>query len=334
MSYTSKHGPIHPSVLPLCDPAYVEYYNSAILGGIALDYTAPFDPSIRTVPLLSGGAKPLECVAEEVQIGECNVRVLTPPAEGGGKQVKQGGWPVVIYFHGGGWVLGSIDSEISIATQLCRRVPCVVVSVNYRLAPEHPYPAAVDDAWSVLLWVRAHAQEYNINPSLLAVGGASCGGQLAAVISHMAVLSSPPIPIALQLLTVPCTDLDPAAPYPSRELFALGPALPAARMNWFYNLFNAPPKEWKASPILAPAEHWDRLPPAFVVVGGLDFLRDEGVEYARLMNERGAKAELKVFEGVPHHFPSLDGVLEQGKEYVDDAVDRVAKAFKEAEAKL
>jgi len=325
MSYTAQNGPIHPSILPLCDPEYAAYYASSIQGKPALDYTAPFDPSIRVVPLLTGGAKPLECETKTVQVGECEVRVFTPPDEEG---KKEGGWPVVIYFHGGGWVLGSVDSEISVVTQLCRRVPCVVVSVNYRLAPEHPYPAAVDDAWSVLLWVHTHgASELGINPSLIAVGGASAGGQLAAVISHMAALSEPPIPIRLQILTVPCTDLDPSAPYKSRELYALAPALPAVRMNWFYKLFAAPPQEWKASPIKAPAEHWAQLAPAFVAVGGLDFLRDEGEAYARLMKERGAQVECKVYEGVPHHFPSLDGVLKKGKEYVDDVVDRVTKAF-------
>ncbi|KZO91808.1 hypothetical protein CALVIDRAFT_547188 [Calocera viscosa TUFC12733] len=323
MAYTAQHGPINPSILPLCDPEYAAYYASSIQGHVALDYTAPFDPSIRAVPMLSGGATPLECVTRSLDVGKCNVRVFTPPGE-----AKEGGWPVMIYFHGGGWVLGSVEGEISIVTQLCRRVPCVVVSVNYRLAPEDPYPAAVDDAWDVFSWVHSQgASELGINPSLIAVGGASAGGQLAAVISHLAALSSPPVPIALQLLTVPCTDLDPAAPYPSRNDYALSPALPAVRMNWFYKLFQAKHEEWRASPIRAPAEHWAKLAPAFVVVGGLDFLKDEGIAYAKLMNERGAKAELKVYEGVPHHFPGLDGVLKKGKEYVDDAVDRVTKAF-------
>ncbi|KZT57611.1 hypothetical protein CALCODRAFT_496005 [Calocera cornea HHB12733] len=326
MSYTLKHGPINPAILPLCDPGYAAYYARAIQGTVALDYDAPgpFDPSIRAVPLGSGLAAPLECVTRTLKVGECEVRVFTPPEE-----APEGGWPVMVYFHGGGWVLGSVDSEISIATQLCRRVPCCVLSVNYRLAPEHPYPAAVDDAWSVIQYILSHGHaELNVNPGRIAVGGASAGGQLAAVVSHMAAMSDPPVPIALQLLTVPCTDLDPAAPYPSRTKFALSPALPAVRMNWFYRLFAARPEDWKASPIKTPpGEHWKRLAPAFVAVAGLDFLKDEGIAYAELMRERGAQAEVKVYEGVPHHFPSLDGVLEKGKEYVDDAVDRITKAF-------
>ena len=131
------------------------------------------------------------------------------------------------------------------------------------------------------------------------------GAQLSAVIAHMAVSSSPAIPLVFQLLTVPCTDLDPSPKYPSRTEFAFAPGLPAVRMNFFYKLFKADTDDWHASPIRAPEENWNKLPPAFCAIAGLDVLRSEGLEYARLMNERGAKAEVKVYEGVPHHFPSI-----------------------------
>jgi acetyl esterase/lipase len=120
MSYTARHGPIDPAILPLCDPDYAAYYAANIEGGVALDYTAPFDPSIRSVPLGSGNSVPLECITENVKVGECEVRVFTPLEDKEGKRPAEG-WPVVVYFHGGGWVLGSVDSEISVATQLCRR---------------------------------------------------------------------------------------------------------------------------------------------------------------------------------------------------------------------
>lgn len=118
MSYTAKNGPINPDILPLLHPGYIEYYNKFLLGQPALDYNLPFDPSIRNKKLLEGGATPLDCRRKDIDVGKCNVVVFEPYQD---RPDESSGWPIMIYFHGGGWVLGSADGEISIATQLCVR---------------------------------------------------------------------------------------------------------------------------------------------------------------------------------------------------------------------
>ncbi|KZT58171.1 hypothetical protein CALCODRAFT_433048 [Calocera cornea HHB12733] len=328
MAYLLTAGPIAPHLVPLMDADYVHYYNTTLLGLPALDYTAPFDPTIRDQYLVGSGASAPLQVGSERDIGGIgknpNVRVYTPPGE-----KPEGGWPVLVYYHGGGWVLGTLDSSAAMCTQLCIGSKCVVVSVDYRLAPEHVYPAAVEDSWDVLQWVHDKGpEEIGINPNKIAVGGGSAGGHLSAVVAHKSALRSPPIPLVYQLLLVPCTDLSPTTTaYPSRTDYAFAPALPAARMQWFYGLFKAPPEEWEASPILAPKENFAKIAPQFVAVAGLDFLKDEGIAYHKKTLENGGKSELKVYEGVPHNFGSLDRVTAKGKEFIRDAIERLDIAF-------
>ncbi|EJT97139.1 hypothetical protein DACRYDRAFT_119612 [Dacryopinax primogenitus] len=326
MAYRFTVGPLAPHIEPLLDDDYKQYY-STLIGLPALDYSAPFDPSIRDQYLVGSGASaPLDVgsTRDVPGIGQNkNVRLFIPHGE-----KPEQGWPMLVYYHGGGWVLGNIDSAAAMCTQLCLRSKCVVASVDYRLAPEHVYPAAVDDAWEVVKWVYEQgAEEIGIDPKRIAVGGGSAGGHLSAVVSHHAATSEPPIPLVYQLLIVPCCDLDPAAPYASRMDFAHAPALPAVRMEWFYALFKAPHEEWRASPIRAPAHHFPLLAPQFVAVAGLDFLKDEGIAYHERTLQEGGKTELKVYEGVPHNFASLDGVTAKGKEFIDDAVQRLNVAF-------
>ncbi|KZO99052.1 lipase/ esterase [Calocera viscosa TUFC12733] len=327
MTYRLTVGPLVPHLVPLMDEDYVHYYTNTLIGLPALDYTAPFDPSIRDRYLVGSGASEPLPVGSTRDIGGIgknpNVRVFTPPGE-----KPEGGWAALVYYHGGGWVLGTIDSSAAMCTQLCIRSNCVVVSVDYRLAPEHIYPAAVEDSWDVLQWVHDHGPaEISIDPKRIAVGGGSAGGHLSAVVAHKSATRSPPIPLVYQLLLVPCTDLSPDAPYPSRTAYAHAPALPAARMQWFYGLFQAPPEEWEASPILAPKDNFAQLAPQFVAVAGLDFLKDEGIAYHEKTVEHGGKSELKVYEGVPHNFGSLDGVTAKGREFIGDAVERLNTAF-------
>ncbi|KAF8673486.1 hypothetical protein RHS04_07658 [Rhizoctonia solani] len=166
----------------------------------------PWDPACRFRPAGPGELEP--CKVRSVQdlvipgIPPVKVRVFNPPGE-----QPEGGWPVLVYCHGGGWVLGSINSENSFCTRACLTAECLVVSVDYRLAPEHIFPAAVDDSWAAMEWVYERGPpESGINRSKIAVGGSSAGSNLSAVMAQRAARRSPPIPIIYQVLIVPATN--------------------------------------------------------------------------------------------------------------------------------
>jgi len=211
---------------------------------------------------------------------------------------------------------------------------CVVVAVDYRLAPENPYPAAVEDAVETMHWVYEQgAALIGINPNQIAVGGGSSGGNLAAVVTHKAALASPPIPLVYQVLFVPVTDntADPAGTvYPSWRECANTVALTPGRMLWFrdYYLPNAADRaKWDNSPIFAPEETFKKAPAAYVMVAELDILRDEGIAYAEKLIQAGVEVELRVVKGCPHPIASMDGALQAGKQVITDTVKALAKKF-------
>jgi triacylglycerol lipase len=261
------------------------------------------------------------------------VRVFTPA----GKE-PEGGWPVMLYYHGGGWVLGNIETENTVCTNLCKRVDCVVITVDYRLAPESPYPAAVHDSWEALLWLHTRASSLlPINPSKYAIGGSSAGGNLAAVMcqkilssrSVTATKSELHIPMPLiQLLLVPVTDNTAlVSTTPSWKENEFTPALPALKMLWYRNHYLPDPQTWsepEATPLLWEGD-WGELPRALVVVGELDVLRDEGIAFAEKLGE--GRADLKIMKGMPHPFLAMDGVLQQGKDAITFMVEGLKGVF-------
>lgn len=262
------------------------------------------------------------------------VRVFVPPGT-----PPSSGWPVFLWYHGGGWVLGNIDSENSLCTNLCTRAKCVVMTTDYRLAPEDPFPAAVHDAWEAVLWVVTGAAAKHLklafDPSKLSVGGSSAGGNLAAIVTQKALVHEAFVGLPgfhFQILVVPVTDntatTESSETYKSREFTA---ALPVEKMMWYRRHYLPNEKDWsttEASPLLANTETFAKLPRALVVVAGLDVLRWEGEEYARRMEQAGVEAEVQVIEGVPHPFIVMDAVLQKGKEGVDLVCDRLAAAVR------
>ena len=229
---------------------------------------------------------------------------------------------LLVYYHGGGWVIGGLDSHDNVCRSLAVRTGHAVLSVDYRLAPEHPFPAAVEDALCALRWAHENAESLGVDPDRIAVGGDSAGGNLAAVVSQQR-----PVPIVFQLLIYPATDMTMSLP--SHVENAPGPVLSRQAMDWFIGHYMQPGSDRKdplASPLFAPDALVAGTPPALVLTAELDPLRDEGEAYARRIIENGGTASVVRFNGHFHSFFGMLGLL-------DDAAaahDMAAAALKRA----
>ncbi|KDN40375.1 hypothetical protein RSAG8_08138, partial [Rhizoctonia solani AG-8 WAC10335] len=331
------NGPLHPDITPYLDEEYAVFHNKYLVGSPAI-HKIPWDPACR------GGFNPGEL--EPCKVGSApdltipgtppvNVRVFTPPEES-----PTDGWPVLIFYHGGGWMLGNIDAENSFSARTCLTAKCAVVSVDYRLAPEHVFPAAVEDSWAALEWVFEHgAIELSIDTSKIAVGGSSAGGNLSAVMTQRAVQRSPPILIKYQVLIVPVTDNtvqeDGSSQLPTRHESWVKwknttPLIPK-EMLWFRNYYLPDKSKWThvdASPLLQKdTQVWSRLPDAWVGVAELDILRSEGEAYAQKLKKAGKKVELVVYPGAPHSIMVMDKATKIGFQLGEDAAQALYKAF-------
>ncbi|RKT55818.1 alpha/beta hydrolase [Saccharothrix australiensis] len=226
--------------------------------------------------------------------GEIPVRIYTPHGDGP--------FPALVWYHGGGWVIGSLDENDTTCRALCNAVGTIVVSVDYRLAPEHRYPAAAEDAYAALTWVASHGGEIGAD-GRIAVGGETAGGNLAAVVSLMARDHDGP-PISLQLLATPVTA--PPSDRPSYVDYGRGHFLDRASMEWFFEQYPRDPSDLD-DPYLAPlaASHLGGLPPALVLTAEFDPLRDEGEEYAHRLLDAGVPVTLLRYEGQINGFFAL-----------------------------
>jgi acetyl esterase len=211
--------------------------------------------------------------------------------------------PLLVYFHGGGWVIGDLDTHDDVCRFLAAGSGAAVLSIDYRLAPEHPFPAPLEDAWAGFAWALANAGELGIDPARIAVGGDSAGGNLAAVVSLLARAGGGTMP-AMQLLIYPPTDS--AADLPSRNLFCEGFLLTKGDMDAFESAYLPPGTDAtdpRVSILLAPDLR--DLPPAYVATAGFDPLRDEAEAYALRMREAGVRVALRRHPGLIHSFVSL-----------------------------
>ena len=253
--------------------------------------------------------------------GSIPSRVYRPAADGP--------VPTVVYVHGGGWVIGDLDTHDGVCRRLCRDMDAVVVSIDYRRAPEHRFPAAVEDAYAALTWVAGHLDEYGGDAARLAIGGDSAGGNLAAVCAQQAREDGPRL--AAQLLLCPAVDL--LGEYRSRVENAEGYFLTLADMRWFAEHYLGMAetdgsvaelaRDARVSPLLA--ESLAGLPPAVVVTTDYDPLRDEGNAYARALTKAGVRVEHREFPGLIHGFCGL----EQFSPAADQATDWINTRFKE-----
>lgn len=251
--------------------------------------------------------------------GPLEARLYRPAAE-----AERGPLPLLVFFHGGGYVIGSLKSHDPQCRRLANAVPCLLLSVAYRLAPEAPFPAAVDDAWAALRWAAENAAALGARPGPVALAGDSAGGNLAAVASRIARDEGGP-DIALQVLAYPNTDL--FADLPSHALFDENLLLTRETIDWFVGHYLTSEAD-RADPRFAPLRVADvaGLPPAVIVTGEYDPLRDEGAAYAERLREAGVPVEYTCFPGQVHNFLVWGGVIDAAGR----ALDRMGAALRRA----
>ena len=253
--------------------------------------------------------------------GEIALRIYTP--EGSGP------FPVLVYFHGGGWVVGSIETVDAACRALTNGAHCMVVSSDYRLAPEYKFPAAVDDCYAATKWVADKAATIDADPTRIAVGGESAGSNLAAVVALMARDHGTP-PLAYQLLIYPVTDY--ASDSASYRENAEGYFLTKEMMAWFWNLYlrnEADGHNPYASPLRA--QNLRGLPPALVLTAEFDPLRDEGEAYAARLREAGVPVVSTRYHGVIHGFFGMATALDQAKKAIEEAAAGLRSAFSKSQ---
>lgn len=248
--------------------------------------------------------------------GDIPVRIYTPNGEGP--------YPALVYFHGGGWVIGDLDLVDVTCRLLTNRTECTVISVDYRLAPEHKFPAPLEDAYAATKWVAEHGSTIGVDPTRIAVGGDSAGGNLAAAVSLMAKDNGGP-QISLQLLVYP--NLNYAFDTESYLEFEDGYLLSNKDLKWFWNHYLRNAEDGK-NPYVSPliAEDLGGLPPALVITAEYDQLRDEGEAYGKRLQEAGVQTEITRYEGMIHNFFLMPAVFKQGME----AIEQSARALKQA----
>ena len=239
---------------------------------------------------------------------------------------RDGPQPALIYFHGGGWVIGDLESHDQACRALANAVPCTVIAVDYRLAPEHKFPAAAEDAYSATRYVAEHAAEFGIDPSRIAVGGDSAGGNLATVVAMMARDRSGPA-LKFQLLIYPVTDFTEHATQSERD-YGQGYFLDTELMDWFADQYFANEAD-RHLPYGSPSKASDLrgLPAAMVITGECDPLCDQGEAYADRLRHAGVAVQLKRYDGMIHPFLSLAGIVDAGRDAIKDSAVAVRQAL-------
>jgi acetyl esterase len=249
--------------------------------------------------------------------GDIRARAYVPIA-------AAGPLPTLIYFHGGGFVAGSLESHDGLCRLFAAEGGFKVIAVDYRLAPEHTYPAAMDDAWAATQWIEQNAAQLGVDAGRIAVGGDSAGGMLAAIVTQLA-REKGGLKIAYQLLMFPNTQM--GGETSSMNEFAVGYFLERRAIEYFNSLYLTPEAD-KNSPRVSPlrAKDFAGLPPAYVMLGGYDPLHDEGLAYAEKLRAAGVKVTITDYADMVHCFIYLQTVLPQAH----DAVAKAAKAVKAA----
>ena len=263
---------------------------------------------LRTMVTLMDEPAPALARIENVRIpgpaGEIPARVYAARAAGGALM------PAVAYFHGGGWVQGDLETHHGLCARLAQHAGALVLAVDYRLAPEHKFPAAVEDCLAAYTWLRAHGRELGADPARVAVAGDSAGGNLSAVVSQLAAAGKVPVPTC-QALIYPAVDF--SFETDSHRDMVDGHVIPRDRVLWYMEQYlrsEADKADLRASPLRAPSLAGQ--PPAMIVTAGFDPLRDEGHAYAERLRGAGVNVIYREYPGQIHAFVSLTKAIPQG----------------------
>lgn len=254
-------------------------------------------------------------------IGEIPIRIYTPLNNGNDEL------PILVYYHGGGWVIGGLDSHDSVCRTLTNGAECIVISVDYRLGPEHKFPAAVEDSYAALEWISMNANALGGDRNRIAVGGDSAGGNLATVVSIMAKEKQVP-KVVYQLLIYPSTGVGPTRSY---EENSEGFILTKELMAWFRKHYLNDSSD-TTNPYFSPYLHEDvtGLPPALIITAEYDVLRDDGKAYAAKLKAAGVDVEYINYAGMIHGFVGMASVLDKGKQALQDASKALRNAFEQS----
>jgi acetyl esterase len=305
---------------PKLDPAVRQLLEAAEAeGNPPLESFSPEEArklAIESLKTAGGTPEPVRSI-ENLRIPgpdcEIPIRIYTPDAPAPR--------PALVYFHGGGWVVCDLDTHDVVCTAIAHRAGAVVIAVDYRLAPEHKFPAAVTDSYAATAWVASNAKRLGIDPKRISVGGDSAGGNLAAVVSLKSRDEDGPA-IALQVMVYPATDLS-SFDTPSYQEFGESHYLTKSEMEWFrqhYLRSMEDARDPHASPLLA--LDLSELPPALIITAECDPLRDEGEAYAKRLANDGVAVTYTCYPGMIHPFFSLSGAIPQAF----DAIQQVANA--------
>lgn len=274
-------------------------------------------PEVDSVKIIPDAVVNIENRKIPGLLTEIPIRIYTP--------LGNSPFPILVFFHGGGWVMGSIDAADNICRTLANKAGCIVVSVEYRLAPEHKFPAAIEDAYTATKWVADNAANINGDRNLIAIGGDSAGGNIAAAVTLMARDRGFPN-IIYQLLFYPATNY--AFDTNSYQQYGQNYPLTTELMMCYWNHYLPNPEVGNnpyASPLLA--TNLSNLPPALIITAEFDPLRDDGELYAHRLKEAGVSVKLIRYDGMIHAFVGLADLLDKGKQALNDAETQLRAVF-------
>ena len=309
--------------MPLDPQAKAFLDQMASMGGLAL-HALPVPEARALMQAMAG-------MSATIDLPIASVEDRTIPGPGGSIPVRlytpegRGAHPLLLYFHGGGWVLGGLDTHDTVCRELAHGAGCAVMSVDYRLAPEHQFPAAPDDCYAALVWAATNAAAIGVDATRIAVGGDSAGGNLTCVTALQARDKGGPR-LCFQLPVYPVTNhsLDT----PSYRENAKGYLLETESMAWFWGHYLPSDRDGEhpyASPLRA--TDFRDLPPALVITAEFDPLRDEGEAYGKRLQEAGVPTELRRYDGMIHGFFGMSAIMDQAKAAIADASTALRRAF-------
>lgn len=333
--------PLHPAIRSTLDPQYVAYHE-AHLQYLEPDEAKEWDGSVRmgNPSLPPGGTKPVPVGSiQDYTVGRFRVRAYTPTGER-----DQRGWPVLVWFHGGGWAVGGLNNGMDYLTRICQEARCLVVSVDYGLAPENPFPKAVEDSIDAVRWVASAPVELGgIDISRISIGGTSSGGNLATVAALAALnaetrlpsaqpslpnnMAHPPVAV---LLFIPVIDNTATVDDVWKPNGETAPWLTAARMEWYRKIYftdDKHRKRWDASPNLAPTSLLQQFPRTWIAVAEMDLLAPEALAFGEQLRGLGVDVETVVVKGGTHSILSLHGRIDRGQRMIEDGIRHLQETF-------